>query len=372
MDIIFMTKKYLYNDSGLFGILTAIILVCLITAVAVVVNISEDYSEHIALQESMDSALISSYPDIKTLKLSDLKSSEDNLKVIVKSHLGNDVFHFFSQKDSQQILDNLILKITKNDERSYQITLDDKITMPIHAFSYFIHLFHDGAEGIVISAHSSVVYQGFGMAPLSLMMVIDISGSMNFGIVSGRLFDGTTRMDVVKFFTGRLLDHLQSNSKIQDVLRAGAVTFNEKLDREFPLRWDIKTLKQDIQSIGATGRTNSAPAMELAEKRLFSVKEGMEHRRKGHKEYKKDVIFLTDGENSVVGSNEETITICNRIKAQKGTIYEILLFLPPTVMHQKCASSPDKIYRADDDEQIQKAFDLIGEDMAKGNFRFIQ
>ncbi|MBL0849130.1 MAG: VWA domain-containing protein [Candidatus Liberibacter ctenarytainae] len=369
-----MKKKYLYNDSGGFGILTAIILVCLITAVAALVNISEVRSNQIALQQSMDSALISSYSNIKSLKLSDLKSSEDKLMIIIRSHLGNNLFHFFSQKDSQQILDNLILKITKKGARSYQITLDDKVTMPIHAFYHFIHLFHDGAEGILISARSSVLYNTFTIPPTSLMMVIDSSSSMNIRLDLPDLSAPKTRMDVVKSTTRRLLDTLHSNSKNKEILRAGAITYNEKVDREFPLRWDIKTLKRDMNSIQVAGRTNSFPAMELAKQRLFSAEEGMEHRRKGHGEYKKDVIFLTDGKNTIPDSDKKTITICDSIKAQKGTIYVILLSLPPTEVHRKCASSPDKIYKADAKNivQIQKAFDLIGEDIAKENFRFIQ
>ncbi|MBL0849128.1 MAG: VWA domain-containing protein [Candidatus Liberibacter ctenarytainae] len=372
MDIIFVKKKYLYNDSGGFGILTAIILACLIMAIAAPINILETYSKQIVLQQSMDSALISSYSDIKSLKLLDLRSDEDKLLLIIKNHLQDSLPLFFSKKDKNTILSNLNVSICKNNRKdaNYEIALDCSYRAPIFAFSHPIH--PAGNDGILISARSSVLLCKHHANAVSLMMVIDVSESMNQTLSLQDLCTPKTRLDMVKSFTGRLLDNLQSNSKIQDVLRAGAITFNEKLDRDLPLRWGIKTLKRDIQSIRAVGSTNSFPAMQLAEQRLFSIAEGMEHRRKGHKEYKKDVILLTDGDNTVVGSDKKTIEICGRIKAQQGTIYVILLSLSPTDLHRKCASSPDKIYQTDDVQQMRKAFDLIGEDISKENFRFIQ
>ncbi|MBL0849131.1 MAG: VWA domain-containing protein [Candidatus Liberibacter ctenarytainae] len=380
MDIIFVKKKYLYNDSGVFGILTAIILVCLITAIAGVVYISEDYSDHIALQQDMDSALISSYSDIQFLQFLDIQSYQATLQDVVRSHLGSNLSNFFSSDQKLEILQNLTLNIEKQGKGSYIITIDDKVTMPMHAFSRFIHLFYDGAEDIVISAHSAVVYKEAVMVPTSLMMVIDASRTMNHSLTHQDYIQHISRLDRVKHSMGRLLDLLRKKAKYENVFRVGALSFHLFIDREFPLTWNIITLKQDIQSITAYGPRNAWTAMKKADTELFSYAEEMKHRDQGHKEYKKDVIFLTDGttSTSIPYSNYAIEGFCNDIKRKKGTIYVIVLALPPDEMHQACASSPDKIYSVHTVDQLEEAFDLIGKDIIKGegnskeNFRFIQ
>ncbi|MBU4527902.1 MAG: TadE/TadG family protein [Hoeflea sp.] len=260
---------------------------------------------------------------------------------------------------------------------------------------------------VAIRAASESGSDGEDRSPISMMLVLDRSGSMQWA--SGRTTTetvpkyctrwvwkpyswrqetyecGTTtvvtdvpKMDVLKEAVGNLVDHISASDPTNEYARMGAAAYNlETRDGDkLGLTWNKSQVSSFTNGLTATGGTNSADAMEWALQRVNGSGEINEHYSKnGSKAPLKFIVFMTDGENDFGRGNEwkteqadkKTKDTCQAAKAANVTVFSVAFQAPKRGrdLLEACAFSAKHYFDAQSADDLLKAFTAIGKEASK-------
>ncbi|XCD42595.1 VWA domain-containing protein [Candidatus Liberibacter asiaticus] len=123
-----------------------------------------------------------------------------------------------------------------------------------------------------------------------------------------------------------MLEEVKSIPDVNNVVQSGLVTFSNKIEEFFLLEWGVSHIQKKIKYLSKFGvSTNSTPGLKYAYNQIFDTrKRKRQHIAKGHDDYKKYIIFLTDGENSSPNiDNKESLFYCNEAKRRGAIVYAI-------------------------------------------------
>ena len=245
-----------------------------------------------------------------------------------------------------------------------------------------------------------------GSNPLSMMLVLDRSGSMDWS--SGRTTSSTVpkyctrweykyykgwvketyqcgtetvvvdvpKIDVLKEAVADLTAHIEESDPTNEYARMGAVAYNSETSNsdKQSISWKKSDVTDFADGLNANGGTNSEDAMKWGYQQVTSATEINAHFSKnGSKAPSTFIVFMTDGENST-GSNywndyadKQTLYYCTQAKAKGVTIFSVA-FQAPTrgkSLLSSCASGSGYYYDADSADELKKAFKDIGEEAVK-------
>ena len=240
-----------------------------------------------------------------------------------------------------------------------------------------------------------------GSNPLSMMLVLDRSGSMSWD--SGRTTTetvavycssgkgkkkttyqcGTTteevdvpKIDVLKEAVAELTEHIEESDPTNEYARMGAVSYNSETndsDKE-SITWTKSDVIDFANDLDADGGTNSEDAMKWAYQQVTSTTEINAHKSKnGSSSPATFIVFMTDGENSTGSdywndyADKQTLVYCTKAK-DEGVIIFTVAFQAPTAgkeLLSSCASSSSNYYDAESADELTEAFQDIGEEAVK-------
>ena len=254
-----------------------------------------------------------------------------------------------------------------------------------------------GRETIDVALSGTSESARDGSNPLSMMLVLDHSGSMAWA--SGRTTTqtvpkycgwgwyryqcGTTtqevdipKIDVLKEAVGTLTDHIAESDPTNEYARMGAVAYNSQTtssDKQ-TISWTKSKVTDFADGLYATGGTNSEDAMKWGYEQVTNSTEINAHFSKnGSKSPSKFIVFMTDGENST-GSNsgddyadKQTLYYCTKAKDADVTIFAVAFQAPQRGkdLLRSCSSGNSYYYDADSADELTKAFKDIGEEAVK-------
>ena len=220
-----------------------------------------------------------------------------------------------------------------------------------------------------VSIRSVVSYDGHVSEPVSLGLVLDVSGSMNW---YGKI--ATLRTAA----TG-LLDKLDNADPEAVYVRSGLVTYYSQIRHSVSMDWGIGHTRSVVQGLWASGGTRSTAAVERAGDWLMSPTELAEHTAQPQHEGEefvlhKFMIFMTDGDNNYNSDDEATEDLCDEIKAEGVEIFSVAFEAPAggRALLEYCASSEEHYYDAGDSEEFQAAFEEIGDRIEEALLRIVE
>lgn len=171
----------------------------------------------------------------------------------------------------------------------------------------------------------------FCAEPLTLISVLDTSGSMN----------GQNKIGGAKSSAKTLISQLKTKDE------GGLVTFNSKATSELAPSNNWNNLNNRIDGLKANGMTNMTDGLEKA----------MDYIKAGNGKNPKGIIFLSDGWHN---TGPAPAVVAETIKKAGIHIWTIGFGSNADArMLQSIASSPSNYFYASDNNALQKAFDSI-------------
>ena len=224
---------------------------------------------------------------------------------------------------------------------------------------------------------SVVTYEGEVSEPVSLGLVLDVSGSMGKGSPS--------KISTLRNAGRRLLERLEDADPDSVYVRTGLTTYNHKLGHTVGMHWGVNNTLYRVNKLGAKGGTASAAAVRQVGDWLVGNNELLMHKDQPvhhGKEFNLNrfVIFMTDGKNELNPSDPNgvqqdawTKAECDDIKTDGVEIYTVAFSAPEQgkQLLQYCASSENHYYDATDEAAFLEAFDEIGERLENTLLRIV-
>ena len=254
-----------------------------------------------------------------------------------------------------------------------------------------------GKATIDVAINSTSESARDGSNPLSMMLVLDHSGSMAWP--SGRTTSesvprycgkgkkkyqcGTDtidvdvpKIDVLKEAVELLVAHIQESDQTDEYARMGAVAYNSHTDNSD--KQDLTWAKSDVTAFTdeliAEGGTNSEWAMKWGYQQVSSPSEANLHSSmNGSNTPSRFIVFMTDGENSTGSdsgdayADKQTLFYCNKAKEAGVTIFSVAFQAPSRGKRllESCSSGSSFYYNAESAVELTKAFKDIGEEAVK-------
>lgn len=224
-----------------------------------------------------------------------------------------------------------------------------------------------GIHKTTADIQSVVTYEGHVSEPVSLGLVLDVSGSMGKG--------SPKKISTLRNAGTRLLERLDAADPDDVYVRSGLTTYNNKLGHIVDMHWGVDDTLKRVKKLGAKGGTASAAAVEKVGGWLVGNNEQLMHESQevhGDREFNLNrfMIFMTDGKNELKdtdpdGVQQDALTRaeCDDIKEDGVEIYTVAFSAPEQGQNllEYCASSENHYYDASDEDAFLEAFDEIGD-----------
>ena len=220
-----------------------------------------------------------------------------------------------------------------------------------------------------ITSEAKVSYGGQVSEPVSLSMVLDVSGSMNR---SGRIGTLRTAAD-------HLLGKLEAADPNDFYVRTGLVTYSNRIRQTVGMDWGFDHTGPVIRGLTANGGTASTDAVAAAGGWLQGTVEQAEHEGQpvhNGAEFKLNrfLIFMTDGNNNRRSDDTATQSHCDRLKGDGIEIFAVAFAAPSRgrKLLSYCATSDEHYFDASNSTEFLAAFEEIGNRIESSILRIVQ
>ena len=217
---------------------------------------------------------------------------------------------------------------------------------------------------------SVVTYEGHVSEPVSLAMVLDVSGSMGWS--------SPTKISTLKTAARSLLLKLKNADPEKIYVRTGMTTYSSSIQDTVTMRWGVGKVRKEIKDLTAGGGTQSTEAFERAGDWLKGTTEQDAHAAQpvhAGEEFNlhRFMIFMTDGDNNYSSDDTETKALCDEYKADGIEIYTVAFDAPSggRALLEYCATDESHYFDADDEEEFLRAFDEIGDRIETALLRIV-
>jgi len=398
---IMMIAKLLRNNDGNFTILAALMLPVLIVAGSLAVDTTNALSMKTRLQNAADSAALAT-----TSQLAEEKITESQAIAYATNFFNGQISDDANAYDGFSATPTVTL--TKSGTGSKTVWKVQVAVIGSQKTTRMASFVGKDTIDIAISGTSESARDGSN--PLSMMLVLDRSGSMKES--SGRTRTetvpqyctrweynwrkgyytrvtyqcGTTtqqvdipKIDVLKEAVGILTTHIQESDPDNQYTRMGAVSYNDKTESSDmrTITWTKSQVTDFANALDADGYTNSSGAMQWGYEQVTGPGEINAHfSANGSKSPSKFIIFMTDGENRKSRNTNEwetayidrqTISSCTLAKEKGVTIFSVAFQAPQSGKNllNACSSGSKYYYDAESAEELTQAFTDIGEEAVK-------
>lgn len=221
-----------------------------------------------------------------------------------------------------------------------------------------------GIDHTTVSARTVTGLEATAGIPVSLVLVLDVSGSMGwYGKINDLILAATS-----------LLDKLDAADTAGNRLRTGLVTYSSSVQDVDQMDWGISHTRATIQTLSANGGTASTKAMNKAKKWTIYEEEETAHLDESGQEPLEFVIFMTDGDNNYSEDDTKTKNKCDTIKAASVEVFTVAFQAPSggQALLEYCATSEDHYFDAQNSQQFLEAFDIILDAITTSALRIVE
>lgn len=213
-----------------------------------------------------------------------------------------------------------------------------------------------GHDKLISSVNSTVSYEAQVSEPVSVAMVLDVSGSMCWNDKIGTLRTAATG----------LLDQLNRADPDNIYVRTGLTTYNSALQETIVMDWGIANTRPVVAGLPCNGGTRSTAAFSTAHGWMRGNNEYALHAQQPiHNgeafQLNRFMIFMTDGDNNYTIDDTNTRTRCDMAKNDGIEIFSVAFEAPlrGRDLLEYCATDIDHYYDASNSAEFLLAFQEI-------------
>ena len=360
-----LCRRLASDRAGNIAMTFAIVSVPLLGGIGVGVDYIRALNLHREIQGGLDAALVAAVKDIGTKDEAALEQQLSNWLAAQATVAGS-----YTLDTTGVVIDRtnygITAKVTANVDTTFMKLLGKK-KIPV------------AVKASVISGQSETKKNAF-----SMYFVLDRSGSMDENTNTKYSSTCTNwwgqsytcdkyykKMESLKMATADLLSQFDKADPDKKYVRTGSVSYNNVMQSAQKLSWGTAKVKTYVDALTSTGTTNSGEAFEEAYSALTvtgSKSEEKTHEAKnGVKKPDKYIVFMTDGENNVLGADAKTKQNCDKARTAGIKVYTIAFMAPIQGQNllKYCATTSAEYFAAEDTTALIAAFKLIGESAAK-------
>lgn len=358
-------RRLLHNERGNFAMFAAITIPVFIATASLAVDTTNVMSMKTRLQNAADATALA-----VATRLAQDELSPENAQAFAASFFKGMVTEDGALYEGFNAVPVFtIASVTDANGRPFwNVSVDVQGTQTLTPMARVV-----GRDTMSVAVHGSSTSAAAMQGALSMMLVLDKSGSMDwYGPNMYTPSNGKPKkIDALKTAVGLLVDQLVTADPDKKYVRLGAVSYHEDyytdgIHQTKEIEWNPKATKTFVNGLTAVGGTDSSGAILHAYNKLKASKssdpEGKEHKKKNGLVPKRIIVLMTDGENSSSAYDTETKAVCNSAKAQDMIIYSVA-FMAPTAgqnLLKYCATSPGHYFDADNSDDLIRAFKNIG------------
>ncbi len=395
--------QLIHDRAGNFGILTAIALPVVAAAAGVAVDVSNMAVSNSQLQQATDAAALAT-----ATALANGTATPSNAQQLATQFVTGQMSNYLDGDTDaiNSLKTGTSASVTKTTDSSgnagYSIVVDASYSMQVNGMTRMLgfNSMNVGASstsssGAGANGDSSSGNTGETVPRLSMYLVLDRSGSMDEATdtvnaeqptttytyscgkksCTGTKTNYYTKMESLKIAVGNLAAQLNKMDTNSQYVRTGADSYNSVAQTPTALAWGTSGVTRYVNSLTASGTTNSAPAFTAAVTALTlaSATPGLTNEQLQHKNKNGDpnpstyIIFMTDGNNNVQSADANTKIQCDKARAAKIHVYTIAFMAPDNgkALLAYCATTPGDAYTPENATGLFSAFKVILESTSK-------
>jgi von Willebrand factor type A domain. len=369
-----LLNSLIHDRSGNFGIMTALLLPCLLGAAGVALDLAGAMATKQQMAEAADAGALAA-----ASALGEKKATAAEAKKLAEEFVRGQFAGMGMTSEGYKI-DVDVKTTTQGGKTRFDVDVSVDGDMPTTLTRIM------GFESVPISV-ASAASSGIGTQnSMSMYLVLDRSGSMEASVTTSvksttsacdyyyLLFNSIMmtkrnqkpcyyqRIEILKTAVARLVASLAEADPDRKYIRTGAAAFSTDIHDPKALNWGTQHVAGYVEGLTAEGGTSSTGAFDEAVKSLMKQSEDSAHTGKNGLKPLKYILFMTDGENNDGSDNRDTLNLCTKAKNAGITIYTVGFMLSSNTaknLLQSCASSAKTYYDAQDGEKLTAAFSDI-------------
>lgn len=377
------TKDFLRDESGNFGIMTALLMPVLLGAGGLALDVANAMQVKAHLGAAADAGSLAAASALGSKEIT-ASQAKELAQAFVDSHLGGmgiDAGAFTTTTDVKTTVVN-----------SMSIKYEVNVVVVGTIQTSLMRVLGNPTMNVAnaATATSSTGTQN----SMSMYLVLDRSGSMEASVTTSikssparctyYYLDRTqtvmyskknvkpcydSRLEVLQESVAGLLATLSNADPEKKFIRTGADAYSSDKFTPTDLDWGVAGVDEYVKEMEPEGGTSSTNAFREAVDSLLDGMEDTAHKNKNGLAPKKYIVFMTDGENNSSSDNTKTLAQCKRAKDAGVKVYTVGFMLVSSAAKNllfNCASTSATYYDAQDGERLNAAFETIATQTAGG------
>ena len=367
-------RGFLKDRRGNLSIIAALVLPVGLAAAGMAIDMSKMVASKAALQNAADAAALAAASALANDEITTTQAealATDFVKGQMANHvdsdeLAADPFDFSSCTDV-----NVTQQAAVGTAKKYIVKVATCYDVKYSALSAFM-----GQSSGRVSVASTTQSSTESKNALSMYLVLDRSGSMaeytntvsgsyqcRYGRKTTTCYTYYDKITALRMAATNLMDQLLKADPDKMFVRTAAVSYNSAMQTAGSLAWGVTATKTYISKLTADGGTDSGLAFKTAYNAVKAATEDTLHMAKNGQVPSKYIVFMTDGDNNYTTADTETKKWCDAARLAGIEVYSVA-FMAPTRGQQLlsyCATTSSHYFKAEDAEELNAAFEYIGE-----------
>lgn len=367
-------RGFLKDRRGNLSIIAALVLPVGLAAAGMAIDMSKMVASKAALQNAADAAALAAASALANDEITTNQAealATDFVKGQMSNHvdsaeLAADPFDFGSCTDV-----NVQQQAAVGTAKKYIVKVSTCYDVQYSALSAFMGQ-SSGRVSVASTSQSSTESKN----ALSMYLVLDRSGSMaeytntvsgsyqcRYGRKTTTCYTYYDKITALRMAATNLMDQLLKADPDKMFVRTAAVSYNSAMQTAGSLAWGVAATKTYISKLTADGGTDSGLAFKTAYNAVKATTEDTLHMAKNGQVPSKYIVFMTDGDNNYTTADTETKKWCDAARLAGIEVYSVA-FMAPTRGQQLlsyCATTSSHYFKAEDAEELNAAFEYIGE-----------
>ena len=371
----FAVLRRLFKDkNGNFSVMAALILPVGLGAAGLALDASKMIASKTALQNAADAAALAAASAMANKGI-----TSDQAKTLAVDFISGQMSNNLDSKEKLKTpfdfasCTNVDVQeqTTVGTSKRYNIKVTTCYDVQYSALSAFL-----GKNAGRLTVSSSTESSTESKNALSMYLVLDRSGSMaeytntvsgsytcRYGRKTYTCYTYYDKITALRMAATNLMNQLAASDPSTALVRTGAVSYNSAMQTPTNLAWGEANTKSYIKALTATGGTDSSLAFKTAYQALSASTEDSAHMNKNGQVPSKYIVFMTDGDNNYTTADTATKQWCDQARAAGIEVYSVAFMAPDRgkALLNYCATSSAHYFAAEDADDLNAAFEYIGE-----------
>jgi Flp pilus assembly protein TadG/uncharacterized protein YegL len=369
-----VSRAVLKDRRGNLSIIAALVLPVGLASAGMAIDMSKMVASRAALQNAADAAALAAASALANDQVTTTQA-EALATDFVKGQMSN---HIGTPDPGQQAFDfstctdvDVKQEVTVGTAKKYTVKVSTCYDVKYSTLSAFL-----GKTSGRVSVSSTTQSSTESKNALSMYLVLDRSGSMaeytntvsgsyqcRYGRRTTTCYTYYDKITALRMAATNLMNQLSKADPDKIFVRTAAVSYNSAMQTPVNLAWSVDHTKTYISKLTADGGTDSGLAFKTAYQAVSASTEDTLHMQKNGQVPSKYIVFMTDGDNNYTSADTETKKWCDQARQAGVEVYSVAFMAPDRgqALLSYCATDSSHYFKAEDADDLNAAFEYIGE-----------